>query len=102
MWQGKQEWIPNGEAAWCEIWISSNSLEAEASVRRISQQFNISLQQETLNFPERKVILAKANRNMLIELMESGPYIAEFRRAAETALFLLIWKIVNKLNGLKN
>ncbi|TYQ13109.1 UNVERIFIED_CONTAM: subtilase family protein [Acetivibrio alkalicellulosi] len=88
-WQGKKDWIPEDGLQWCEIWLSSSDEEVEAYTRKLAEQLNIPLQKESLNFPERKVILGKVNKNSLVELISACPYIAEFRRVSETALFFI-------------
>jgi len=88
-WQGDREWIPEDEPQWCEIWLSSSDEEVEACTRKLAEQLNIPLQKESLDFPERKVILGKVNKKLLVELISASPHIAEFRRASETALFFI-------------
>lgn len=92
LWQGNYAWIPGQEAVWCEIWLNSNTAKSENDTRIIAAKLNIELQKESLNFPERKVILGKVNKALLLELMATCPHIAEFRRAAETALFFIDMK----------
>lgn len=89
LWQGEREWMPEEDPVWCEIWLSSNTEEAEITTRRLAEKLNIPIQKESLEFPERKVILGKANKSSLVELMSVCSYIAEFRRASETALFFI-------------
>ena len=80
LWQGKKEWIPVEIPEWCEIWLRD-----ELGDDQIEQQFrefaitklNITLQAETLLFPERRVILGKTNRKQLQELISASPFIAE-------------------------
>jgi hypothetical protein len=89
LWQGDTEWIPGEEPVWCEIWLSSTTEEVENETRKLAERLNIPIQKESLDFPERKVILGKANRASLVELMTTSPNIAEFRRASETVLFFI-------------
>jgi hypothetical protein len=46
-------------------------------------------QERKILFPERTVLLGRATREQLVNLIESSPDIAEFRRAKETARFFL-------------
>jgi len=84
----EKELIP-GEttAAWCEVWLLQENEETESQFRSLAQQLDIECDEGALQFPERLVILLRANRIQLVELIESSPHIAEFRRAKETALF---------------
>lgn len=87
-WLGKKEWIPGDEAKWCEIWLSDDSEEVEAEFRRLAnEELHIILRDESLKFPERRVLLGKANRRQLQELIAASPHIAEFRRASEIVFF---------------
>lgn len=38
-----KEWIPVNSPEWCEIWLSSDSDEAEVSFRRIAEELQIPL-----------------------------------------------------------
>lgn len=86
-WQGDKRWIPGELTQWCEIWLSSDNSIVESEFRILAGKLRIPLKKETLKFPERQVILADVNIDHLKELIASSPYIAEFRRAAETAAF---------------
>jgi hypothetical protein len=88
-WQGNKVWIPETNYEWCEIWLSSDSDEDECEFRDLAQKLHIVIQKETLIFPERRVILAKVNRQQLQELIASTGNIAEIRRATETAEFFV-------------
>lgn len=96
-WQDSLDLMPTGkERKWCEIWLRD---EQEASgkdtVERYSRfddvinRLSIETKEGRLRFPERIVILAKADRNQLKRLIEFSPDIAEFRLAKETARFFL-------------
>ncbi len=89
-WQGRKEWIPGDTPVWCEIWLSQDSDEAEDQFRKLAiNELGIDLLPESLKFPERRVILGKANREQLQGLIVASPHIAEFRRAPETADFFV-------------
>lgn len=88
-WQGKKEWMPDAERQWCEIWLSSDSDQAESELRGICGRLQIPLQNEVIRFPERRVLMAKANKTDLKELVLSSDNLAEFRRASETTVFFV-------------
>ncbi|MED3791072.1 S8 family peptidase [Niallia alba] len=84
------KWIPEEKPEWCEIWLSSDLAEVEENFRRlISQTLNLPLQNEALRFPERTVVLLKANRTQLMELILLSSDIAEIRKAAEINSFFI-------------
>ena len=91
-WQGKKEWIPLEIPKWCEIWLRDElgDDQIEIDFRELAKtKLQITLQSETLRFPERRVVLGKANRKQLQELISASPLIAELRRASETADFFV-------------
>ena len=91
-WQGRKEWIPVESPEWCEIWLrdESGGQQIEQQFRELAEKkLHITLQPESLQFPERRVVLGKANRKQLQELILASPHIAEFRRASETADFFV-------------
>ncbi|MBW2310915.1 MAG: S8 family peptidase [Deltaproteobacteria bacterium] len=88
-WQDERELLPDDNAIWCEIWLRGDEDNTEQSFRGIAAQLGIDVQDGALRFPERIVVLAKANRSQLAKLIESSPDITEFRRAKETARFFL-------------
>lgn len=89
-WQGDAAWMPATDVpVWCEIWLSSDKPEVLAAFKGVAAALGIQLKEESIYFPERTVILALVHRNHLLELVQSSPYIAEFRRAPETARFFV-------------
>jgi hypothetical protein len=81
--------IPDNEPKWCEIWLNTDNDSDEAQFRTLASRLKIELRQETLRFPERRVILAKVNRENIEELIKSSDNIAEFRRADEITSFFV-------------
>ena len=88
-WQDESDLLPADNAIWCEIWLQGDAADIEQSFQDTAGQLGIAIQAGALRFPERTIILAKANRSQLTELIESSPDIAEFRCAKETARFFL-------------
>ena len=94
-WQDRRDLIPEErDAKWCEIWFRDEESSGEESINApdwfdILGKLDIESQEGELRFPERTVVLAKANRVQLNKLIEASPNIAEFRLAKETAHFFL-------------
>lgn len=95
-WQDERGLLPTDGAVWCEAWLRTppgrvNESEEARRIahvfREMAASFGIALQEGVLFFPERLVMLIKANGGQLAELIEASDYIAEFRRAKETAAF---------------
>lgn len=113
-WRDDPNLIPKGnESVECEVWLKTEVLRynAERNLQpnteidnffKVYDQLNqqstehINKKSETkfnrdqsIQFPERAVVLIKASKNQLVELIKSCDDIAEFRRAKETARFFL-------------
>lgn len=109
-YQADKQLIPkNNKPIECEVWLRSDKSFVEESLDKESKQFfNICdklnkiyknkykrtnyieyKREQIISFPERVVILIKANKKQLIELIKSSDQIAELRRAKETARFWL-------------
>jgi hypothetical protein len=85
-WQDDPSLIPETESQWCEAWLRSNNNTAQ-DFRELCLALGIDVQPGELAFPERIVLLIKANRKQLLSLIEASDWIAEFRLAKETARF---------------
>lgn len=86
--------IPDEDPAWVEIWLRDSSvLEDDASCsdefRGVASEHNIEVAEGELVFPERTVLLLKANRSQLEYLIEASDDVAEFRFAKEVASFFV-------------
>lgn len=90
-WQDAVDLMPEEHPVWCEAWLSYSESDDPITIRRQFYStctfFGIEYKREYLHFPERLVVLIKANYSQLIELIESSDLIAEFRRAQETASY---------------
>jgi len=91
-WIGKYEDIPQDSvSAWCEIWLRHDSkFIKEDVIRSFTDQcaiLQIVVQNDSIVFPERVVVLIRANRNQLKKLISTCAYIAEIRRAPELSSF---------------
>lgn len=95
LWSGKREDIPGDVPVWCEVWLRVGFPQDEEDDDEYSIVKNKFIEQcgalqipvkaEMIRFPERAVMLIRANNNQLKNLIESSDLICEFRRAAETA-----------------
>lgn len=89
-WRDDPLLLPQGTTAvWCEIWLQGTEDDDEQRFRETAAALGIDIQSRTLRFPERTVLLGRTTREQLVNLIESSPNIAEFRRAKETARFFL-------------
>lgn len=91
-WRDPLELLPTADdPKWCEVWLrySDDFNEVIASFRTLCDQLEIDVKDGFLKFPERVVLIVRASQETLSEIMLSFDYIAEFRRAKETAGFWL-------------
>ncbi|MGD9931695.1 MAG: S8 family peptidase [Mangrovibacterium sp.] len=90
LWQDPIQDFPSANAIWCELWLRTEEGKAEEIVEAtnvICQSIGIETNNERLNFPERSVIVIRANRNQLQELFAQSDNLAELRLAKEPVSF---------------
>lgn len=90
-WQSDPALIPDQTPSWCELWLRQNKDESPETVFEemvgVCEKLGIEVKRQTLSFPERLVILIHANRDKLLELIESSNRLAELREAKKTARY---------------
>lgn len=87
-WRDMPPMIPE-TADWCEVWLrySDNPEETVTKFKSTCNELNIPIKEGHLTFPERAVVIVRAVRSTLDELLLSSDDIAELRRAKATADF---------------
>lgn len=91
-WVGKNEDIPSDNTpTWCEVWLRYDTkTNKEDVVRYFKEQcavLKIAIQDDTIFFPERVIVLICANCKQLKDLISICAFIAEIRRAPELSSF---------------
>lgn len=94
-WIGNNTEIPDMVPKWCEAWIRIPlNLPEEDPYEVVKKEFvnqckllSIECKDEMIKFPERAVMLIKANKIQLQGLISLSQYISEFRIAAEVSQF---------------
>ncbi len=81
--------IPKNEAEWVELWINSEQDETLASGKDELEDLGIESQEDKIKFPERTVLLIKANREQLEQLITQSDNVAEFRPAKKIASYFI-------------
>lgn len=89
-WLDDPALIPSDTPEWCEVWLRSDKDKEEEVIQHfetllVEQQ--ITYKDGVIKFPERAVKLVCANRAQLEKLIQHSDYIAEYRKAKETAAF---------------
>jgi hypothetical protein len=76
---------------WCEVWLwyGEDADGVIGQFQEVATNLDIQVKVGALKFPERVVLLGFANQVQLRELTMSLDYLAEFRRAKESAAFFM-------------
>ena len=86
-WQDDQTLIPSDDPEWCEIWLRDTTSEVVEKFDQLLEQMQIESKPGVLRFPERAVKVVNANHSQLENITRHFDYIAEYRKAKETASF---------------
>jgi len=80
LWSSTIESLPQAEAVWCEIWLATEGINLEAIILHLKQVctlFGVEVLNGILEFPQRSILVVKANYDQLSELISSLGLIAE-------------------------
>lgn len=88
-WVDDKNLIPKDDKEWCEVWLRSDTAKSLADFEELLTVLNIDFKEGFIRFPERTVKLLLANKEDLEKITISCDFIAEYRRAKNTADFLL-------------
>ncbi|KAF2508722.1 S8 family peptidase [Flavobacterium zhairuonense] len=92
LWSSPIETLPREAPVWCELWLAVESVDIETSVpelKQICEFFGIEILDEILSFPQRCIVIVKADYAQLYELVASFGLIAEIRKTEELNSFWL-------------
>ncbi len=81
--------IPGDDPEWVEVWLQGDKVEILSRFEALLREVNIEASEGVLKFPERQVMLIKANRSQLERLAESSDDISEYRAAKQVATFFI-------------
>lgn len=88
-WTDERGLIPGNDAAWIEVWLSSDDEQVLNDFGVKLNELEIAAGQDVLKFPERSVRLIRSNRHQLERLIEESDNVAELRAAKELATFFI-------------
>jgi hypothetical protein len=90
-WTDDSDLMPKESPRWIEIWLSTTSDSDIETIRAKLAVLGLKegARHPVLKFPERSVILALASRPMLLSLLDSSEYVAEFKAAREPITYFL-------------
>jgi hypothetical protein len=86
-WQDDRTLIPSDEPEWCEVWLSTDSMDVIRRFDELLVQQQVNSKTGCIYFPERAIKLVCANRAQLENLTRLSDDIAEYRKAKTTATF---------------
>lgn len=90
----EQDRMPGDKPDWVEVWLAAERTDdlndkALARFATLCQALGIEQAARQVIFPERRVLLVKANRSQLQDLIQSSDEVAELRLARECVSFFL-------------
>lgn len=88
-WLDDKDLIPEKESLWCEVWLRGDDEEVINRFDQLLATQNINSKTGYIRFPERTVKLVCASQSQLENITRNSDDIAEYRRAKDTAEFLL-------------
>ena len=84
LWVGKKESMPGNTSIWCEVWLRYETNEQPEEIVStfwsLCSELEIEYKEKTITFPERIIVLVKANIDNLKQLMLSSGNLAEIRK----------------------
>ena len=86
-WVDSPDLFPIRNREWCEVWLRGDSDEIEREFIARASEIELTIKPGRIKFPERIVKIIHANGEELNMLQSVFPWIAEYRRAKETATF---------------
>jgi hypothetical protein len=91
LWTDSNDALPKTEQEiiWWEIWLPllNNRAETTYHFRNIAKQIGFELSNDEIKFPERTVLLLRGSKQQIQQSIRLLNYIAEIKRAKETAGF---------------
>lgn len=85
LWTDAMDLPPSGQPIWWEVWLRKNDTETLGRFRHDAEQLGIRLADDTLTFPERRVMLVCGTYEQMTRSIELLDCIAELRKAKDLA-----------------
>lgn len=93
-WTDQSQPIPSNDPDWIEAWIAANDRAVVDVFRSTLEMVGIEehADQPLLQFPERAVLLIRANATQLSALIEASDLVCELRAAREIPTHIMDWE----------
>lgn len=88
-WLDPKALIPREEPTWCEVWLRGGADEITNKFELMLDAQKIRYKSDYIEFPDRTVRLVYASQSQLEIITQNCDEIAEYRKAKDTAEFLL-------------
>ncbi len=88
-WLDDTTLIPSEDQSWCEVWLRGDDDEVIKRFDKLLAMQNINSKSGYIRFPERTVKLVSVSQSQLENITRNSDDIAEYRKAKDTAEFLL-------------
>jgi len=88
-WLDDKKLIPKDKSQWCEVWLRGDDDEIIQEFEELLTSQGINSQSGHIKFPERIIKLICASQSQLENITRNSDKIAEYRRAKNTADFLV-------------
>ena len=87
------------EEIWWEVWLRDGR---SAGFRWAAQALDIQVQEHTINFPEREVVLARSRPSMMGRIVANTDAVAELRIAEDIASIFVQMRAIEQVDWARN
>jgi Subtilase family len=87
------------EEIWWEVWLRDGR---SAGFRWAAQALDIQVQEHTINFPEREVVLARSRPSMMGRIVANTDAVAELRIAKDIASIFMQMRAIEQVDWARN
>lgn len=101
-WTDDVRLLPKADAEYIEVWLSSDHVGVETRFRDLCARLKIPVENGSIQFPERRVLVVQANAAQLSALTQRSDDIAEYRKAKETSAHWLKMENAEQANWVRD
>lgn len=90
LWSSDLIYLPKEKSIWCELWLATEGLNTDQIVlqlKDVCNTFGVLINDNFFNFPQRTIVVVKANNLQLHNILDSFGFIAEIRKTEELNSF---------------
>lgn len=101
LWSSDIQYLPKEEPLWSELWLATENLDKNqivADLKAICNFYEIATNDSPIYFPQRTIVVVRANYEQLNNIIESFGFIAEIRKTEELNSFWLDGRLTENEN----